>query len=323
MYDLSNQNSLKLQSTAETYLEFSNTDELVEISKNYGLEQGNFCVIGEGTNSIFPISFKNIVLKAMGKDIKIINNHENILIEVSAGLEWDDLIDFCCEKNFYGLENLAGIPGTVGAAPVQNIGAYGKEISENISKIEVFDIKQKTIKYIDNEECKFSYRDSFFKKNKHLIITSVFFSLSSIFNANLNYRDLQNKSFSSAQALINFIRKIRLKKIPDRISYPNLGSFFKNPIIDKKSFNKNPKLSSLTSSSASSDKVKLSAAEIIESLGLKGMRINGCGMSAQHALVLVCTGFCNANDIRRVEKTVKEIVFNEYQINLETEPFYL
>ncbi len=323
MYDLSRHNSLKLQASAQVFQEFSNTDELIKISRNYNLGPRNFCVIGEGTNSIFPTSFDKAVIKPVGKEINVIESRKAIILEVSAGLIWDDLIDFCCERNFYGLENLAGIPGTVGAAPVQNIGAYGKEISENIFKVEAFDMRKQKIRTMSNEECDFSYRNSTFKEDKHLIITSVFFSLSTEFTPNLSYKDLENRSFPTAKDLIDFVRNIRLKKIPDRISYPNLGSFFKNPIIDKKLFDKNQKLNFLSPLSVNPNDIKLSAAEIIESLGLKGMRINNCGMSAQHALVLVCTGICNANDIKRVERMVREKVQNEYKINLETEPVFL
>ena len=323
MYDLTSQNGLKLKAVAKFYHEFSNAKDLIKICKENELVSNNLCVIGEGTNSIFPANFNRFVIKPAGNRIQIIENKKNITLKVEAGVKWDDLIDFCCKNNFYGLENLAGIPGSVGAAPVQNIGAYGKELSENILKIEAYDLSDKLIKELNNADCKFNYRESIFKKNKNLIITSVFLNLSNHFSPKLEYKDFKNQVFSQSADLIAFVREIRLKKIPDQTSFPNLGSFFKNPIVDQEAYNCNHKLKPLTQVHALKEKVKLSAAEMIEAVGLKGLRINGCGISVKHSLVLVNTGISSSDDIQRVEKLIKEKVRKAFGINLETEPIYL
>ena len=276
MYDLTSQNGLKLKAVAKFYHEFSNAKDLIKICKENELVSNNLCVIGEGTNSIFPANFNKFVIKPAGNRIQIIENKKNVILKVEAGVKWDDLIDFCCKNNFYGLENLAGIPGSVGAAPVQN-----------------------------------------------LIITSVLLNLSNHFSPKLEYKDFKDQVFSQSADLIAFVRGIRLKKIPDQTSFPNLGSFFKNPVVDQGAYNSNHKLKPLTQVHAQKEKVKLSAAEMIEAIGLKGLRINGCGISVKHSLVLVNTGISSSDDIQRVEKLIKEKVRKAFGINLETEPIYL
>ena len=321
--DLTKNNGLNLKSEASEFFLFEGEKDLHEILEHAEAIEKKIQVIGSGTNTIFPRHFSNIVIKSSNNNFKFSEEGNVAKLEVGAGVIWDDLIDFCCSKNLHGLENLAGIPGTVGAAPIQNIGAYGVEISDLIDYVECFDTKLKITRKIRNENCDFAYRKSVFQEDSDLIVTAIGLKLQKEFNPVLNHESIQDKTYSKASDMIDGIRAIRNTKIPNPLDFPNLGSFFKNPIMAKEKCNSNHKLKDLKHYEMPNEMIKFSAGEMLDRLSLKGMKIRNVGLSTKHALVLTSTGIAAAKDIKYVEDILRNMVLEHYGVELEREPIYL
>ena len=321
--DLTKNNGLNLKSEASEFFLFEGEKDLHEILEHAEAIEKKIQVIGSGTNTIFPRHFSNIVIKSTNNNFKFSEEGDIAKLEVGAAVVWDDLIDFCCSKNLHGLENLAGIPGTVGAAPIQNIGAYGVEISNLIDYVECFDTKLKITRKIRNENCDFAYRKSVFQVETNLIVTAIGLKLQKEFNPVLNHESIQDKTYRKASDMIDGIRAIRNAKIPNPLDFPNLGSFFKNPIMAKVESNNNHKLKDLKHYEMPNEMIKFSAGEMLDRLSLKGMKIRNVGLSTKHALVLTSTGIAAAKDIKYVEDILRNMVLEHYGVELEREPIYL
>ena len=321
--DLTKNNGLNLKSEASEFFLFECEKDLHKILEHAEVIEKKIQVIGSGTNTIFPRHFSNIVIKSTNNNFKFSEEGDIAKLEVGAAVVWDDLIDFCCSKNLHGLENLAGIPGTVGAAPIQNIGAYGVEISNLIDYVECFDTKLKITRKIRNENCDFAYRKSVFQVETNLIVTAIGLKLQKEFNPVLNHESIQDKTYRKASDMIDGIRAIRNTKIPNPLDFPNLGSFFKNPIMAKEKYNSNHKLKDLKHYEMPNEMIKFSAGEMLDRLSLKGMKIRNVGLSTKHALVLTSTGIAAAKDIKYVEDILRNMVLEHYGVELEREPIYL
>ena len=321
--DLTKNNGLNLKSEAAEFFLFECEKDLHKILEHAEAIEKKIQVIGSGTNTIFPRHFSNIVIKSTNNNFKFSEEGDIAKLEVGAAVVWDDLIDFCCSKNLHGLENLAGIPGTVGAAPIQNIGAYGVEISNLIDYVECFDTKLKITRKIRNENCDFAYRKSVFQVETNLIVTAIGLKLQKEFNPVLNHESIQDKTYRKASDMIDGIRAIRNAKIPNPLDFPNLGSFFKNPIMAKVESNNNHKLKDLKHYEMPNEMIKFSAGEMLDRLSLKGMKIRNVGLSTKHALVLTSTGIAAAKDIKYVEDFLRNMVLEHYGVELEREPIYL
>ena len=321
--DLTKNNGLNLKSEAAEFFLFECEKDLHKILEHAEAIEKKIQVIGSGTNTIFPRHFSNIVIKSTNNNFKFSEEGDIAKLEVGAAVVWDDLIDFCCSKNLHGLENLAGIPGTVGAAPIQNIGAYGVEISNLIDYVECFDTKLKITRKIRNENCDFAYRKSVFQVETNLIVTAIGLKLQKEFNPVLNHESIQDKTYRKASDMIDGIRAIRNAKIPNPLDFPNLGSFFKNPIMAKVESNNNHKLKDLKHYEMPNEMIKFSAGEMLDKLSLKGMKIRNVGLSTKHALVLTSTGIAAAKDIKYVEDILRNMVLEHYGVELEREPIYL
>ena len=323
MHDLTKKNALNLKSEASELFSFETEIDLIEILDYATKHEKNLQVIGSGTNTIFPRYFSKIVVKSSNNNFQYAEEDGYAYLEVGAAVNWDDLIDFCCNKDIYGLENLAGIPGTVGAAPIQNIGAYGQEVSNLINYVECFDTELAITRKIKAENCEFGYRRSMFQTCTNLIVTAVSFKLSKHFNPVLKHEGLQNLNFTKASDMIKKIREIRNTKLPNPIDFPNIGSFFKNPILSTEEAQKNEKLANLKRFEMPNQKVKFLAGEMLDKLNLKGMKIRNVGLWTKHALVLTSNGITSAKDIRNAEDMLKKLVADYYGIQLEREPSYL
>ena len=321
--DLTKNNGLNLKSEAAEFFLFECEKDLHKILEHAEAIEKKIQVIGSGTNTIFPRHFSNIVIKSSNNNFKFSEEGNVAKLEVGAGVIWDDLIDFCCSKNLHGLENLAGIPGTVGAAPIQNIGAYGVEISDLIDYVECFDTKLKITRKIRNENCDFAYRKSVFQEDSDLIVTAIGLKLQKEFNPVLNHESIQDKTYRKASDMSDGIRAIRNTNIPHPLDFPNLGSFFKNPIMAKVESNNNHKLKDLKHYEMPNEMIKFSAGEMLDRLSLKGMKIRNVGLSTKHALVLTSTGIAAAKDIKYVEDILRNMVLEHYGVELEREPIYL
>ena len=314
--DLSEFNSLQIAVNAKYYLECKTDSEIEQAFQFIKKNKIKFLILGEGTNVVFTKPYDGLIIKnSFKKEKKIYKNK----VKVSSGYNWDRFVRFCIKNSLYGLENLSGIPGTVGAGPIQNIGAYGEEISDYIEHIEVFNLKTGNVEILNNMNCNFDYRDSLFKKNKHLFIKNVFFKLKEKFIANNSYQDLQDYRFKKASELRQKVLRIRNQKIENYLTKPNVGSFFKNPLINKKDLKK------LLSEEADlkfykhDALIKVSAAWLIERCNLKGMQFNKARVSKKHSLVLINEDK-SPNSILKLKNKVKTTVSKKYNIRLEEEP---
>ena len=314
--DLSEFNSLQIAVNAKYYLECKTDSEIEQAFQFIKKNKIKFLILGEGTNVVFTKPYDGLIIKnSFKKEKKIYKNK----VKVSSGYNWDRFVRFCIKNSLYGLENLSGIPGTVGAGPIQNIGAYGEEISDYIEHIEVFNLKTGNVEILNNMNCNFDYRDSLFKKNKHLFIKNVFFKLKEKFIANNSYQDLQDYRFKKASELRKRVLRIRNQKLENYLTKPNVGSFFKNPLINKKDLKK------LLSEEADlkfykhNALIKVSAAWLIERCNLKGMQFNKARVSKKHSLVLINEDK-SPNSILKLKNKVKTTVSKKYNIRLEEEP---
>ena len=256
-------NSFNLKVSAKQLIVIDHMDDIKKLNIQ---DCKNFFIIGEATNLIMNEYYDASIIKVAIDDIVKIDNQT---LSIGAGLNWSKFIDYCLNHKFYGIENLSSIPGTVGAAPVQNIGAYGVEISSFVDSVTCYDFDTKQIQVISNKECRFNYRESIFQ-SKNSLILRVNLKFSKEFSPILSYPSLSdylvtnniNPSSITPRALINSIKTIREFKLPDPSKYPNAGSIFKNPIVKTNSIDSN--FLSGHKWEVSSGSIKLSAARLIE-----------------------------------------------------------
>ena len=317
-FSLKENNLLKIDSTAKFFIEIFDLEDLKNIQNFTSTKKINFCILGEGSNVVLPNLLNKFVITISFNEISIEDN----LITVGAGKNWDDFVLWSLENGYCGLENLSGIPGSIGAAPIQNIGAYGTEVSDFIDEVICFDMESNSIVSFTNNDCKFSYRQSIFQDKDSLIVVKVKFKLTKDFQPNLEYEDL---NFLKAEEITPFIirkhiLKIRKAKISDPQEHPNVGSFFKNPIISLDELEKIKQiLPSIKFYSYIDNKVKISAAFLIESLNLKGFALNNARVSEKHSLVLENKSE-KSEDILDLASYIQASVLENYNINLEIEP---
>ncbi|MFY8326633.1 UDP-N-acetylmuramate dehydrogenase [Pseudoalteromonas sp. ZZD1] len=304
----------------------SQCSQLTEITELAQLQQQSFdspfCILGEGSNTVFLADYQGQVIKMATKGITAGERKHDYLLEVAAGESWHQLVIYTLEHGMPGFENLALIPGTVGAAPVQNIGAYGVELAKFIEYVEYFDITSKQFIRINNVECQFGYRDSIFKhslKNK-AVITQVGFCLPKQWQPELSYGPLQQLEDISAKNIFKQVIKTRNSKLPNPYELANAGSFFKNPIIT------NSQLQTLLQTHPQlphyiydTKHHKIAAGWLIEQAGLKGYRIAGIEVHQQQALVLVNHGNSTGADLIAMVRHIQQQVWQCYQIQLQHE----
>ena len=317
-FSLKENNLLKIDSTAKFFIEIFDLEDLKNIQNFTSTKKINFCILGEGSNVVLPNLLNKFVIKISFNEISIEDN----LITVGAGKNWDDFVLWSLENGYCGLENLSGIPGSIGAAPIQNIGAYGSEVSDFIDEVICFDMDSNSLVSFTNNDCKFSYRQSIFQDKDSLIVIKVKFKLTKDFQPNLEYEDLNflKAEEISPHIIRKHILKIRKAKISDPQEHPNVGSFFKNPIISLDELEKIKQiLPTIKYYSYIDNKVKISAAFLIESLNLKGFALNNARVSEKHSLVLENKSE-KSEDILDLASYIQASVLENYNINLELEP---
>jgi UDP-N-acetylmuramate dehydrogenase len=310
-------------------------DELIFIRQDADLKdfflsekaEKPFLVLGEGANVLFTKDFEGTVLKMETKGIEIVSEDSNqVIIKVKAGENWDDFVRYSLSKGYYGLENLALIPGKVGSCPIQNIGAYGKEVKNFITKVYALSVKDKVLRTFSPAECAFGYRTSVFKQalKGQYIITDVEFTLTKKANLDINYADLQRQLAAntaiSPQDVYDAVAAIRKAKLPDYKTFGNAGSFFKNPIVSTAHLEKlKQKYNNLTTYPISENTVKLAAGQLIDLLGWKGKRVGEAGVHPQQALVLVNYGNATGKEILHLAQEIQKDVYANFGVNLEME----
>lgn len=328
-YSLKKYNTFGIEVNSKHFVEINSEDELIDFLKNQPELKKNLFVIGGGSNILFTKDFDGTVLKYSQKGIEVLEENENyVLIKASAGEVWDDVVKFCVENNFYGIENLSLIPGSVGAAPIQNIGAYGVEFKDVFHSLECFEIESCSKNIFTKEDCLFGYRNSVFKnelKGK-CVITSVTLKLSVQKNFNISYRALkdyfqkENKEYITLQKVSDAVRAIRKSKLPEPNDLGNAGSFFKNPEISNKHFLRLlEKYPDLVFHKVNEGYYKIPAGWLIEKCGFKGKRIGSVGCYKMQALVIVNYGNATGLEIKKFSEMIRDKVYKAFKINLETE----
>jgi UDP-N-acetylmuramate dehydrogenase len=325
---LKHRNSFGLDSMAELAYEITSANQLPALMKELGDKKLTWRALGGGSNVILPESLPGatLLINILGQEI-IRTDKENSWLSVGAGVNWHEFVSWTLENNLPGFENLALIPGTVGAAPIQNIGAYGVEVGEYIDSIEAFDAAAHTFVTLPKEACQFAYRDSFFKQNPNrFIVTKVIFKIPKSWQARLQYADLkkqfaESNSSPSAKQIFDAVCTIRSKKLPDPAVIGNAGSFFQNPIVGNQQFEQLIKeFPNLVSYPDAIGTRKLAAGWLIDQCGFKGKRIGPVGIYENQALVLVNHGGGTSTDILGLAKNIQEEVLNKFGVQLEIEP---
>jgi UDP-N-acetylmuramate dehydrogenase len=283
-------------------------------------------ILGGGSNVLFVRDFDGLVIKIATKGIDIIaENTENVWLRAGAGEVWHDFVLYCVENNYAGLENLSLIPGTVGAAPIQNIGAYGVEVNQSFESLQALELSTGIIRTFSNSDCKFGYRDSIFKqasKNQYIILDVVFkLNKKPIFKTDYGdiLKTLGNKEIN-IRNISDAIIKIRNSKLPNPAELGNAGSFFKNPVVSKATFEVlKSTFTDISGFESVSDTIKIPAAWLIEHCGWKGKRFGNIGVHHRQALVLVNYGNGLGMALKQLSEKIKTSVFEKFGIELQTE----
>ena len=322
-------NSFHVEERAEYLIEFDSASDLDEIFTS-GKIEGKWYVLGGGNNILFTKRYDGTLIHPTGRKIEILEEDSAVMIvKADAGVDWDEFVSWCVEHNLWGAENLSLIPGTVGAAPVQNIGAYGVEAKDIISSVNYYDTLLQEHRTLMQQECQFTYRDSIFKGElrSRAIITSVEFILCKEAHANpcLSYGDLRQHVEELGGPTLKNIREavcaIRRSKLPDTNELGNAGSFFKNPIVDYKValdlYSKHENMPIYPTSDAAQR--KLAAGWLIDQAGMKGFRCGNVGVHERQALVLVNFGGATGNEVIALANTVRKKVAEKFNIDIEPE----
>lgn len=314
---LKNFNSLRFEYSCESLYEVKSYEDLYQLSKKIRKSKNRFWILGEGTNVVILNDLEGIVIKNNFLGINIMGNS----VESASGENWDNLVKVCLEANLYGFENLSGIPGSVGGSPIQNIGAYGVEVSSFIDYVETMNLNTGNLEVFNLQECKFGYRESIFKKLPNHFITKIKFSLSEAFKPNLAYESIpRDIDINSGEEVRSVILKIRNDRLINPEEEPNVGSFFKNPVVSKTHLDKLlSDYSDLKFYGIKENQYKISAAWLIEKIGMKGHEDKECGVSKKHSLVLVNSSEKSENIINLSNK-IRDEVFKRFDIKLENEP---
>ena len=325
---LATRNTLRVDARATLLAEIRDAAKLPELLDFPAIRNSRLLVLGEGSNMLFTGDFDGTVLAMATRGVQVESDGDSARIAVAAGERWDDFVRWSLGQGYAGLENLILIPGTVGAAPIQNIGAYGCEVAEFVESVEAWDTRERRVATLDHATCAFAYRDSLFKHEPgRYIVTAVRFVLPRNRPLRTDYAGIDEQlarmgvdkpaPFHVAEAVVH----LRTKKLPDPAVIGNAGSFFKNPIVDvalaevlKREH------SELAFWPQPDGHCKLSAAWLIEAAGFKGVREGDAGISNRHALVLVNHGKASGSQLWALAQRVMHGVREKFGVQLEPEP---
>lgn len=322
-------NTFGIDVNASHFAIFNSIDELNYLLNQNELKTIPHLILGGGSNLLLTKNYDGLILKNELHGISILrSDDELVFVKSAAGEVWHDFVLFCIENNLGGVENLSLIPGSVGAAPMQNIGAYGVEIKDVFHELEAYEIETGKIRIFNLTECKFGYRESVFKQDQKgkYIITSVTFRLTKNPKLNTSYGaindELQKQGITNPtiRDVSNAVIAIRQSKLPDPKEIGNSGSFFKNPVVLKSHFEKlKETYPDLPSYPVDETRVKLAAGWLIEKSGWKGKTIGNYGVHKNQALVLVNYGGANGSDIYNLSEEILQSVKSNFGVELERE----
>jgi UDP-N-acetylmuramate dehydrogenase len=327
-FDLSARNTLALTARSRFGVTITDAAMLPMLFETAQARSLPVRILGFGSNVVLAPAFDGITaLIALKNKQRVSEDGEAVTIEAAAGEIWHDLVLWTVEQGLGGLENLALIPGTVGAAPVQNIGAYGTELADVFDSLVAYDRATGTERTFNRTDCAFGYRDSVFKHEPgRYVVLSVRLRLPKAWTPNLNFAGLADLSDDalSPQAVMNRVIELRTSKLPDWRINPNAGSFFQNPIVSPAETEKAlAEFPTAPNFPQADGRIKLSAGWLIEKSGLKGFRLGPVGMSERHALVVVNHGGADQGDVADLAAHVKETVKARFGVQLHEEPIFM
>jgi len=322
-------NSFHIDSIAKYFVTIENEQDLVPLQNNDSLVKSKKFILGGGANILFVDDFDGMILHSQINDLSIIEETSDYaIVQAGSGCKWDDLVEFALSNNLYGIENLISIPGSVGAAPVQNIGAYGVEQQDSFYSLDAFDLDTFKKTTFSKADCKFGYRDSFFKapeNNNKYFITQVRYKLSKREQLNCDYKDVKEAISKkgiknlNAKILSQVISEIRNSKLPNLNEIGCAGSFFKNPFVSAEKAEELKSIYNDIPIYKNGDSYKTSAAYLIEKCGLKAYREGDAGVYDRHSLILINYGKASGRELFNLSKKVQNIVMEKIGIALECE----
>ncbi len=314
---------------ARLFVQLESEEDIFDYLDNHGLKKDKTFVLGGGSNVLFTRDFDGTILRIENKGITITGeDDDHVYVTAAAGEEWDELVNYTVSRGFGGLENLSLIPGSVGAAPIQNIGAYGVEQKNHFYSLEAVSIREQEKKTFNREQCRFGYRDSIFKNEyaRKFIVTSVTYRLDKnpVFHTEygsieeeLNKMKVKDPSVKDvSKAVIN----IRNSKLPDPLITGNAGSFFKNPVVSKEVHDRLKKeYPDMVSFKVGDDSYKLAAGWLIEQCGWKGRCVGHASVHKNQALVLINLGKAMGSEVIHLSRMIRMSVEDKYGVKLEYE----
>ena len=317
-------NTFNVDELAQLIIEIDNISDLPNILSN---KKDEILVLGGGSNILFTKPYNGLIINLKNKGKKIIQEDENtVLVEVSAGENWHEFVLWAIKNNFGGLENLSLIPGNVGAAPIQNIGAYGVELKDIFYSCKGLMLDTLSEFEFKKTECEFDYRTSIFKsalKNKTVITSVKLILTKSKHNYNIDYKDLNinlKNTELSVKKISDEVIKIRTSKLPDPKFFGNCGSFFKNPIVNSYTYESLlDKFPNTPAHKIDDNNYKISAAWLIDQSGFKNKKDKNVGVYKNQPLVIINYGKATGKELLNFALNIKETIYNNFEIELEEE----
>jgi UDP-N-acetylmuramate dehydrogenase len=325
---LKNFNTFGIDVKAKYFVEISHPQDLLELFMDPQWLDMERLILGGGSNMLFVKDFNGLVIRMNIRGIDHRINHDEVFVAAGAGEVWNDLVNYCVAHEYAGMENLSLIPGSVGASPIQNIGAYGVELKDVFFSCNALEIASGKFKTFTKEDCQFDYRDSVFKNEVkgQYIIVSVKFRLSMIPDVKLHYGaikdEMANRGITSPtiKDVSDVVSHIRVSKLPDPSTIGNAGSFFKNPVIDKDEFVAiRSYFPDIVNYPAADGQVKLAAGWLIEQCGWKGKVVGNTGTWKNQALVLVNHGGATGEEVYSLSSQIIDSVYTKFGVTLERE----
>lgn len=322
-------NTFGIDVNSSLFLEWSSIADVQEYTQNESLKSHDRLILGGGSNMLLTKDFDGLAIRnhILGKEV-ISENEDEVIVKIGGGEVWHDIVLWTISQGWNGMENMSLIPGSVGAAPIQNIGAYGKELKDLFVELEAVNLSNGEIRNFDLNACDFGYRNSVFKNELkgQYIITSVTLRLSKKSEFNISYGTIQQELDKmgieelTAKSISDAVIAIRQSKLPDPKELGNSGSFFKNPIIPESLYEEVKfEYPGLPSYPAGEEMVKVPAGWLIDQAGWKGRRVGNCGVHSKQALVLVNYGGATGQEIFQLSEEIIADVIQKYGIELERE----
>ncbi|MFW5659213.1 MAG: UDP-N-acetylmuramate dehydrogenase [Bacteroidota bacterium] len=327
-FSLKGHNSFAVDVKATEYVAVTSVADLQKLHQA-GIFQRRHLILGGGSNVLFRDDYEGLVVHVQNTGIQeLMRDDQHVFVEVAAGENWHGFVQYAIAQGWAGIENLSLIPGTVGAAPIQNIGAYGVELQDVFHTLKAFDKETGKEKEFNLEACGFDYRDSVFKrhlKNRY-IITSVTFRLNLAPEIKLDYGNLKSAMQDthgeppySIQQVSEVVSRIRQHKLPDPSTIGSAGSFFKNPIVSKAEYERVKAIADDIVAYPVGEKMKLAAGWLIDQAGLKGIRKGDAGTYQNQALVIVNHGSASGSELYALSEHIQQVVFDKFGVHLERE----